>query len=591
MIKQKRSKNQKEIMDRVLPVFMVCVVLPLIVRLHVYTEDLEECSWFGFDTYFTDFFNYSKSIVFYIIVVWMLAKLLWEWLQGRRVLTGSPYLLLFGVIFAFYLISAFLAKDTSLSWGGGYQSFQGTFVLIGYFVLCAYAYGRMDRDACIVVFYRSNVCISVISCIIGFLQLIGQDPFFWNPVQRLIIPGAYAGATLERELRANTVYLTMGNPNYASIFLAAQIILISIFLITNQNQTKKILLGLLDLGLLVCVWFTYSRVGLAMLFAAAFAAILLCRRQWKMNRRRLLLTGIAIALGLLALDAATGLRFAERLRGTVQSFTQERKNCEIDDLRTESDGIYFAQNGIRLRMYIVGEFAQNENIRFETSDGTDITNFYEEDTNVLAYEGLEEVSAFIDTIDGEPMLVLKIAETCFRFVKEESDGYLLYVGNGHYDTVRPVESFGFSGMEHIASGRLYLWSRTLPLLKSNWLLGCGADNFFLVYPQHDYVGKAQYCSDPLTIVERPHSAYLKLAVEQGMIPFVLLMAAYGSFMRREWCYFRKTADYTARQWLVLGCFLVSIAYMAAFLFNDWNINVMPLFWVAVGIAAGSSTGA
>lgn len=571
-------------MDRGLPVFFACVCLPLVVRLHVYSEDMGGYTWFGFDDRnLTDFFNHGKAMLLYVIAAWMIAKLLWECIQGRRVFYQKRNLIWFGIVGVFYLLSAIFARNTSLALKGGYQSFQGFFALAGYMVLCVYMHERMRSDEGLQFFYWCNMCVAVLSCIIGILQIVGYDPFLQNWMQRLITPSIYGEIVIDREISSNTVYLTLGNPNYASIFLAAQIIMVSIFWIVQKKRLQKILLSMLDVCLLICLWFTYSRVGLWMLFVAGMAAGLLCHKQWKMYRKKIVLIVIGISGVLLTLDGLTGFRFVERLERTLQSFFVERRNCNIDGLHTESDGIYFSQNGKNIRIYVKDSFGDADDIQFETCEGIDITQYYESKTGVLHYDGLEEVSVLVDTIDSEKMIVLQIGETRFRFALDDAKGYMLYIGNGHYDAVQPVEKIGFEGIEHIASGRLYIWSRTLPLLKNYWLLGCGADNFFLIYPQNDYLGKAQYCNDPLTIVEKPHNAYLRFAVEQGVIALIVLLVVYGLLARKMWLALREHDSFTCRQWLIFGCFLVSLAFMAAFFFDDWDINIMPLFWMSVGI--------
>ena len=44
----------------------------------------------------------------------------------------------------------------------------------------------------------------------------------------------------------------------------------------------------------------------------------------------------------------------------------------------------------------------------------------------------------------------------------------------------------FPGYEHLASGRGYVWGRTIPLFARYFLVGSGPDTFAIEFPQNDY---------------------------------------------------------------------------------------------------------
>ena len=64
-------------------------------------------------------------------------------------------------------------------------------------------------------------------------------------------------------------------------------------------------------------------------------------------------------------------------------------------------------------------------------------------------------------------------ETYFMF--SEVDGKLSMVDRfgTPVDLNVPVESFGFNGVERLGSNRGYIYSRSIPLLKHNIILGAG----------------------------------------------------------------------------------------------------------------------
>ena len=58
----------------------------------------------------------------------------------------------------------------------------------------------------------------------------------------------------------------------------------------------------------------------------------------------------------------------------------------------------------------------------------------------------------------------------------------------------------FHGLEYLGSGRLYIWSRILPMLKHDILKGSGPDTFAEVFPQNDYAGKMIYAESTVDLV-------------------------------------------------------------------------------------------
>ncbi len=87
---------------------------------------------------------------------------------------------------------------------------------------------------------------------------------------------------------------------------------------------------------------------------------------------------------------------------------------------------------------------------------------------------------------------------------------------------------GLEGRERIVSGRGYIWSRTIPLLKKYILLGGGQDTFTVLFPNHDYLGKAQW-GDKDLIITKPHCMYLQIAVQSGILSLIALFIFWGEF--------------------------------------------------------------
>lgn len=126
---------------------------------------------------------------------------------------------------------------------------------------------------------------------------------------------------------------------------------------------------------------------------------------------------------------------------------------------------------------------------------------------------------------------------------------------------------------HSGSGRWYIWSESLPLVKDYFWLGSGPDTFGIVYPK-DTVFKG------LT-VDKAHNEYLQIAVTLG-VPALLV---YFFFISHVLLTGLKAALRTEgeSQILLFGLLAICIGYLTQAFFNISVITVAPFFWVILGI--------
>ena len=157
-------------------------------------------------------------------------------------------------------------------------------------------------------------------------------------------------------------------------------------------------------------------------------------------------------------------------------------------------------------------------------------------------------------------------------------------------SMQKVAAVDFHGYEYLGSGRLYIWSRVLPILKRYIFLGSGPDTFAEVYPQNDYVGKLVYAENPGRIMEGAHNDYLMRWVQTGLLSLLALLVFYGMFIRKCFRYYRQCGLSTVREKLGLGCFLGCIGYLVCSFFSDSTLYTTPIFYVFAGIALAAADG-
>lgn len=581
-----QKKNTKANAGGLFLLLLALTVLPFIIRIYAYHLDMEDYSWFILDEDRTDFFSYYKSLFFSVLVMCMAGSIFLDAINRNLSERVTPVWLLLPVNGILYILSAVCSVNVENSLFGSYGRFETVFVLLGYEILCFYACQHGATQKAFQILLYGLTAVGTIMSILGILQVSGMDPLTWEWVQRLITPNDLKSSVIGNitsNLERNTVYLTLANPNYASIYLSMLLPLIFIQWKTGGKKMKVFSFCLMIL-LFINLILTFSRVGLLALGSICVLGLILRRRSWKKHWKKLLLILLSGILLFAAVDGLSGFRFCRRLELTLQSFTGESEKG-LTYMTTSQDGITLTYGGKTVTVsYEYG--AGDESIRILDEKGSDLTGHYMPLAGILDMEGFENLLIFTQEVEDEDMLTLMIDGTFWSFTSDPDLGYLFYTGNGKYDTLEEVPKADLKGMEHMASGRLYIWSRTLPLLKDYWLTGSGEDTFHLVYPQNDYTGKAMYASTPLDVIEKPHNTYLLTAVQNGILPLILFLVFYGIYFARSVKLYGQDREFDSVDWMGFGVFLSTVCFMIGGIFNDSNINISPLFWAMLGIGTG-----
>ncbi|MCR4890650.1 MAG: O-antigen ligase family protein [Lachnospiraceae bacterium] len=146
------------------------------------------------------------------------------------------------------------------------------------------------------------------------------------------------------------------------------------------------------------------------------------------------------------------------------------------------------------------------------------------------------------------------------------------------DLVYAPYSAALEGHEKMINGRGYIWSRTIPLIPSYFLLGSGPDTFTAIFPQND-MGKLmltdfQYAD----LTMKPHSLYLQILLQLGapvliLVLTLILLIIYNLVVKR-----------TGKVPLRAACLGAMLAYLITALINDSTICVTPVAAILFGLA-------
>jgi hypothetical protein len=157
-----------------------------------------------------------------------------------------------------------------------------------------------------------------------------------------------------------------------------------------------------------------------------------------------------------------------------------------------------------------------------------------------------------------------------------TNGPLIQVGTQENLAERLIRKYGKA-----ASGRGYIWIRSLQMAGDTILFGRGPDTFALYFPNADPY-KAFY-SQPNTFIDKPHNLYLQLWLNLGglaTLAFLAMVFIHGIHTFR----ILKRADISdERTMLAVGLFLGWSAYLLAGFFYDSTVSVAATFWIVFGL--------
>lgn len=567
-----------------LPAMLLLIVWPCLVHMDQIKTGLEEMPWYPDLAVQNDFFMHIRSVSFLIICI-LMAGVLFDRMVIQRTtkldLRRAWPLLSYAFL---ALLSALFSVNRDLSFGGSTEQFESVWVLLGYVIVCWYfadtvsRFGRRAEKILLCYFLIG----AAVQGLIGLSQILGCD--FWSSLlgRKLILLGQDSSQLLDytfAEKGTTQVYMSFYNPNYAAVYLILILPLVVYGLFFFRKKWQKSLIGMVLFLLLLCLWKTGSEAGLITLCVLVFAGILLCFKDWK---KKIVFSGA----GILILTGTLALNFViskdpvlVRLRKNV---FPEQKSDQLQEVNLEQDAVQITYNGDTYRLRLTRE---DEHIWFSVSDaqGQDCRLDYDETSGCFSFADHAGIDlAFQAYADSEMLgIIMYHQNISWQFEKKDETSSFEYITvYGKADTIENADYAFGEGYERAFTWRFYLWSRTVPLLKHYLLLGSGPDTFLLVFPQNDYVARANTGKKLLTeIISRPHSYYLQTAVQTGMLSLVLLLFFFGR-------YFLTILKKKQKHLFAITIMLSVFGFLIMGLLNDSVVVTAPIFWAILGLGSG-----
>jgi len=570
------------------------ILLPIIIRLKITEISGAMLLFFPSQGGFSnDLAMYYKSLLLVVFVI-----ILTLFYLGERIFPDkkikSPlftdksnriYMILAGVFCLFALLSLLLSAHQTIAQSGAPNSFEGTPVLICYMLLFLLAIHYFDDE------FNTPLVMKVLPFLFGFLIFFGLTEFFYkSPLEIPFFEYLYLTIRMWSEAGKFAVSqyhgyisLTFPTPNDAGTFLVL-LLPLSFALIINSSGIRKKICTFLSALLVLLLFLTGSAAALYAFFAILIVLLLIYRRQLLKAYKSI---AMAVLMAVLLLTAATFIKgnavLAPLTGGGKCTFTtQGRSLFHVDELQLDKDRVLFkGEQNIFVVQALKTGFA------FFDQNGSPVNAVKKGESETFSQVPFQTISL---TAKGSNFEVDLGYQSPVVFTLENGVVYAVGPNGTLLNAVSDNSGLGFKNIQSFATGRGYIWRKSLPLLSQTLILGYGADNTVFHIPQNDLAGKLNYQGSASILIDKPHDLFLQTALNTGLpslLALLILFAVFAVRSAKELIFSKKiTRDTTFN----IRCAILAGAagYMVCGLFYDGSVSTAPLFWglLGMGVALG-----
>lgn len=573
-----------------IPLLLIAGFVPLIVhgKYINLTGTTQSLFWKG-QNELLDFFSYWKSR--WIISLTMISALIYTFLIKTKKLPLKKeykYYIPLATYAIFAILSTIFSIDKSTALNGFVDMYQGMWVLVSYVVITFLVINFVNSERDMKLFLYAFTFLIIVEGLLGLGQYFGFDIFNTKFGNHLLVPSrVQISGGLKFEFGKYTIYGTLFNTNFVGSFAALMLPVSTALLILSKDIKKRIISAV---ALILCL-FTWigcnSRAGYVGVAFSILIAIIMLRKyilkHWKISAS-IILVGIIFLVGYNHVSKGKLMQRLESMN-LLKAIGNLNKQDNKDEFEIKS--IELTEDTVRFK-------TTHQDLNIKAED--DKLFFIDEDGKIIPSK-IDDKGYMVVDDPNSSYLKLRVAEAysgfsiitpqgetnSFKFYISSNGMKMLGIGNRVVDPV-VAKTFGpLKGLEKFGSNRGYIWGRTIPLITKHLFIGSGPDNFPYIFPQDDFVEKANAYNTPYMIIDKPHNMYFQILINTGTISLLALLAAWGIYIASSFKLYWSMKYDTFEKSIGLSCFIGIIAYLVAGIFNDQIVSVAPLFWIMLGI--------
>lgn len=560
----------KNRMLALLPLVLLLAFVPLIVYLKVYDTPFGSMAYFawplGEKNY--DFFSYYKALLINLSALLMLVVLF-----IRKAVKSSYIYIFMGGYLLFVILSTVFSPFGEVALVGVSDRFEGFTVLFSYVIICFFSINILNDKTDFKIAIGALYFSTFFAGLVGIFQYFGYDLFKSRFGKLFILPKAYEGLvdSLNFTFGKYTIYGTMYNTN----FVGSYMVMLLFFSLLTYFFVKKRWQVILSCGFYLLVFANWigcrSRAGV---LAGQVTILLFILFFWKKllehKRKTISILGLSLLM-VFCMNSVSKNTLGTKLYNMALGDRVELRGV------SEGDGTLVIE---ALDKKLVISYPDGELV---FRDGIGNLVPVEKDGRNRVLGGDFEGYTFTRNKKYEDLWLFRHKNINYEFVVKDGGFKTLNSSDRVEDIASPSRIRAFDEIIRKGSKRVYIWSRSIPILKECLLLGFGPDTYSIVFPQEDYFGKLLAFKTKSIIVDKPHNQYLQIGINTGIpsLVFFLLMAA-SYFFQSIAIYWNRNFD-DFYEVFGLASFLSVTAYLAAAMFNDSLVSVAPVFWFILGM--------
>lgn len=580
---------------QMLPVLFFTAVIIVITRMAAYERPMSQFFWSGGDGDLSDFFSYFKAEAILFCAAAAFILLLYRvFVQSLYIKRSHVYIPM--VLYALLVLLSYFFSDYKLFalWGWN-DRFEGTLVLLSYMIMLFYVINTVNSERNVKWLIYLLAAVSALLGLLGLTQALDLDFFRTVIGKKLITPSWFWDEldNLSFTFQNKEIYQTVYNINYVSFYLTLLIPLFGLLFIRSvmlgkkEPLYKKLLWGALFALLIFNLIGSASSGGLmGMAFLVVIAVIILNKKILLWRKPVAILLVITVVIGGISFNRWMP-EFSLAIGGVTgaaqQKIEEQVVKHRIDYMETDGNSVILGYQGDQV---IFTTYPEDPSVvTVKDSNGTDLS-LTRENTDHPSFR-IED--ARFDWITVKPAkdnqenqyLVIMTDGYEWPFLIDKA-GVRYRTGTGGIIKLYQVESIGWENNQAFGSGRGYIWSRTLPMMKDTILLGHGADTYCIYFPHEDYVGKYNAGWNINLIVDKPHNMYMGIAIGTGMLSLLALLVIFGIYAVQSFLLYRREQYDNELTFVGAGIFLGICGFLAAGLVNDSSVSTMPMFYGLLG---------
>ena len=443
------------------PIIFIIGVMPLIVFLKVISLN-DSLNNYWVDNVCYNFFSYYKAEAFILATSICLIILIINGVNFNIFKRKKLNFILIVIYSISILLSAAFSENKNVALFGFSNKDEGLFVVLSYVFIMIYCAIKIESVKSIDKVLKTLILSCVVICIIGILQYLGYDFFTSRIGKDLVSPSKYSEyiENLRNNKYVFSIYSTLGNPDNVGSYVALVFPISIIFYIKEERIFNKLVYGLINLIIFTTLLGCGSRAAAVALIIVCIIIFIFLKKEIFRNIAYIIIMLMLLFCIYLFMNYFSSYRLNEKFDILYYGSKYNIENIVLDENK-----IIIENNSqvIKLSFY-------NNSIYFKDKNEKDISININNNTVTFNDKRYEKYK-FI--LEPEHNCIYSEIENWKATFYIKNNTFKIMGFNGKPNDVDPKKEYLFKGKERLGAGRLYIWSRTIPMLKNTLFIGYG----------------------------------------------------------------------------------------------------------------------